>query len=294
MRIFLTGASGWIGSAAVDELRPAGHELAGLARSDTSADALAANGVRVVRGTLEDLEVIRAEAEAADAVVHLGFVHDFTRFADSGLIERAVVQTVADTLAGSGRPFLLASGVAGIRPGRLAREEDLSSHVGPDSARGGAENLALEYVERGVRVVPLRFAASVHGPGDHGFLAELVRVARATGVAGYVGDGSARWPAVARSDVGAFIRLALEHAPAGQPVHAVAEEGIATRDIAQAIADALGVPTASVDPADAESHFGWIGRFFALDIPASSARTRELLGWRPTGRTLIEDVPAYV
>lgn len=197
-----------------------------------------------------------------------------------------------DVLAGSDRAFMLASGLAVAGLARPVTEEDPSPFVGVDSMRGGSENLALDYAEKGVRSVALRFAPTVHGEGDHGFVAELVRVARERGVAGYVGEGTNRWAAVHRSGAARLVRLALEQAPAGTRVHAVGEEGIATCDIASSIGTGLGVPTEAIDPADAERALGWIGRFFALDMAASNAQTRELLGWTPTGPTLLDDLAA--
>jgi nucleoside-diphosphate-sugar epimerase len=292
MRVFVTGASGWIGSAAVDELLAAGHEVVGLARSDASATSLEAKGAQVRRGDLDDLESIRAGATDADAVLHLANKHDFSNPAVSNKAERDAVQTIGDALAGSGRPFLLASGVASPAPGQALTENDNSPFHGPQSPRGGSENLALEYVDRHVNAVSVRFAPTVHGAGDHGFIAALVGIAREKGVAGYVADGANRWPAVHRSDAARVILLGLEKAPAGAILHAVAEEGVATRDIAEAIGRGLNLPAASIAPEDAPAHFGWIGGFFAMDIPASSTLTQELLGWTPSGPTLIEDLDA--
>lgn len=293
MRVFVTGASGWIGSAAVPELLAAGHDVVGLARSDASAAALAAAGVEVRRGDLDDLGMLRAGAEGADAVLHLAFKHDFSDYAASGRTERAAVAAIGDVLAGTHRPLLLASGIAGIAPGRLLTEDTASPYSDPDAPRGASETYALGLAARGVRPVALRFAPTVHGAGDHGFVAELVRVARERGVAGYVGDGANRWPAVHRSDAGRLVALALARAAASGDVpvvHAVGEEGVPARDIAEAIGRAAGVPTASVAPEDAAAHFGWIGGFFALDLPASSALTRERLDWEPTGPTLLADL----
>ncbi|TDT97998.1 nucleoside-diphosphate-sugar epimerase [Streptomyces sp. 846.5] len=290
MRVFVTGASGWIGSAAVDELLAAGHEVVGLARSDTSAASLDAKGAQVHRGDLDDLDSIRQGAATADAVLHLANKHDFDHPAVSSLAERNAVQTIGDVLTGSGRPFLLASGVAGAAQGRLLTEDDRSPFHGLESPRGGSENLALEYIDRGVHTVALRFAPTVHGAGDHGFIAALVAIAREHGVAGYVGDGANRWPAVHRSDAARVTLLGLEKAPAGALLHAVGEEGVPTREIAEAIGRALDVPATSIEPEDAQKHFGWLGRFFALDVATSSARTQELLGWTPTGPTLLQDL----
>ena len=292
MRVFVTGASGWIGSAVVDELLAAGHDVVGLARSDASAASLDAKGVRVRRGDLDDLESIRVGAAGADAVLHLANKHDFDNPAVSNKAERDAVQAIGDVLAGSGRPFLLASGVASPKQGQMLTENDKSPFHGPEAPRGGSENLALEYVDRGVNTVSVRFAPTVHGDGDHGFIAALVGVARDKGVAAFVGDGTNRWPAIHRSDAARVIRLGLEKVPAGTLLHAVSEEGVSTREIAEAIGRGLNVPVTSVAPEDTLEHFGWIGRFFALDAPASSALTQELLGWAPTGPTLIQDLDA--
>jgi nucleoside-diphosphate-sugar epimerase len=292
MQLFVTGASGWIGSAAVDELLAAGHEVTGLARSDASAASLEAKGARVRRGDLDDLESIRAGAETADAVIHLANKHDFANQAASNAAERAAVQTIGDALAGSGRRFLLASGVAALTQGKPADENDASPFHGLESPRGGSENLALEFVERGVHTVSLRFAPTVHGTGDHGFIAVIAGVARQRGVSGYPRDGGNRWAAVHRSDAGRLVALALEKAPAGARVHAVAEEGITTRAIAEAIGRAFGLPVASVAPDDVNEHFGFIGGFFGMEMSATSGATRELLGWAPTGPTLVEDLDA--
>jgi len=292
MRVFITGASGWIGSAAVDELLTAGHEVEGLARSDASAAALEAKGAQVRRGDLDDLASIRAGSADTDAVLHLANKHDFENAAVSNKAERDAVEAIGSVLQGSGRPFVLASGVAGLTQGGTATEKDRSPFHGLESPRGGSENLALDYVDRGVRTVSVRFAPTVHGDGDHGFIAALIAVARKNGVAGYVGDGTNRWSAVHRSDAARIVRLGLEGAPAGAVLHAVGEEGVPAREIAAAIGRGLGLPVASIAPQDAQDHFGWIGNFFALDMPASSTLTQQLLDWSPTGPTLIEDLDA--
>jgi nucleoside-diphosphate-sugar epimerase len=292
MHVFVTGASGWIGSATVDELLAAGHEVTGLARSDASAAALEAKGAHVRRGDLDDLASIRAGAEAAEAVIHLANKHDWADMAGTAAAERAAVQTIGDALTGTNRPFLVASGVAGLTKGRPASEDDPSPFHGPDSPRGGSENLALEFADRGVRTVSLRFAPTVHGAGDYGFIAIIAAVAREKGVSGYPGDGTNRWAAVHRSDAARMIALGLAKAPAGTRLHAVAEEGIRTRDIAEAIGRSLGLPVASIAPDNVQAHFGWIGTFFGMDLTATSTATRELLGWTPTGPTLIEDLDA--
>jgi nucleoside-diphosphate-sugar epimerase len=292
MRVFVTGASGWIGSATVDELLAAGHEVTGLARSDASAAALQAKGAHVRRGDLDDLGSIEAGAEAAEAVIHLANKHDWSNPANSIAAERASVQAICDTLAGTGRPFLLASGVAGLTPGRPASENDPSPFHGPESPRGGSENLALGFTDRGVHTVSLRFAPTVHGTRDHGFIAAIAAVAREKGVSGYPGDGANRWSAVHVSDAARLVALGLAKAPAGSRLHAVAEEGISTRDIADAIGRAFGLPVTSIAPGDVPGHFGWIGTFFGMDLAATSTVTRELLGWTPAGPALIEDLDA--
>lgn len=293
MRVFVTGASGWIGSAVTDELLANGHEVTGLARSDASAAAIEAAGGSVVRGSLTDLDVLRDAAAASDAVIHLGFVHDFANFAESGRIERRVVEMFGETLSGSDRPLLLASGVA-FPIGRALTEDDRTPDGGAESPRGSSEALAMSFADKGVRSIGIRFAPTVHGAGDYGFSSTIAGIALRTGVSGYVGDGSGRWPAVHRADAATVVRLALESGPAGSIVHAVAEEGIPTKQIAEAHAAALGVPAASIAPEDAEAHFGWIARFWGADVPASSAITRERYGWTPTHPTLLEDIAAGV
>jgi nucleoside-diphosphate-sugar epimerase len=292
MRVFVTGASGWIGSAVVDELLAGGHRVTGLARSDASAAALEAKGARVRRGDLDDLDGLRGGADEADAVVHLANKHDWSNPAASNAAERAAVQTIGDALVGTGRPFLLASGVAALAQGRPATEADPSPFHGPDSPRGGSENLALEFVDRGVHAVSLRFAPTVHGTGDHGFIAAIAAIAREKGVSGYPGDGTNRWAAVHRVDAARLVALGLDKAPAGARLHAVAEEGVPTREIAEAIGRAFDLPVAPIAPDDVPGHFGWIAGFFAMDLSATSAATRELLGWTPTGPTLLDDLDA--
>ena len=285
MRVFVTGASGWIGSAAVDELLAAGHEVTGLARSDASAAALEAKGVRVRRGDLDDLASIRAGAEAAEAVIHLANKHDLSNPAASNAAERAAVQTIGDALAGTDRPFLLASGVAALTQGRPATEDDASPFHGPDSPRGGSENLALEFVDRGVRTVSLRFAPTVHGTGDHGFIA-VDRRDRPP-------EGRLRLPRRRHQPVGRSASLrrrapgrarAGEGTRAGARLHAVAEEGIPTREIAEAIGRAFDLPVASIGPEDVQDHFGWIGTFFGMDLRRPAPRPGSSSAGRPPAR----------
>lgn len=292
MRAFVTGATGWIGSAVVDELISAGHQVVGLARSDRSEQTLVAKGAEAVRGDLDDLASLRRGAARADAVIHLANKHDWGNPAESDRSERAAVQTLGDALAGSGRPFVVAAPLSGLVEGRPATEADVSPAIGPDSNRGGAENLALDYVAQGVRTVIVRFAPSVHGSGDWGFVNFLTAAARKQGVSGYVGDGSAAWAAVHRADAARLIRLGMEQAPAGTRLHAVAEEAVTTRAIAEAIGRSLSLPVESVAPQDAGAHFGFVGGFFASTMTASNDATRQLLAWEPTGPALLADIDA--
>ncbi len=286
MRVFVTGASGWIGSAVVPELIGAGHDVIGLARSDASAAAIAAAGAEVHRGSLDDLDSLRAGAEQSDGVIHLAFIHDFSRFADSARVDLEAIRTIGNTLEGTHRPFLIASGVPRL-PDRVGTELDAFL---PGFPRSAAADVTVRLADRGVRSVVVRFPPTVHGDGDHGFIATLVDVARERAVSGYIGDGRNRWSAVHRDDAATFVRLALERAPAGSVVHAVGEEGVPTRTIAEVIGRKLGVPVQSVAPDDAAEHFGWIGMFFAHNAAASSDITEKLLDWHPTHAGLVADL----
>ncbi|MEV8378533.1 SDR family oxidoreductase [Kribbella sp. NPDC056861] len=292
MRVFVTGASGWIGSATVDELLREGHSVIGLARSDASKAKLEAKGATALAGDLDDLDSLRRGASEADAVIHLANKHDWGNPAESDRAERAAVETMAEALVGTGKPFVLANGLSGLVQGRAALETDESPEFGPDAPRGGSENLALEYADRGVRTVIARFAPSVHGVGDWGFVTFLADAARRRGVSGYIGDGSTEWAAVHRSDAARLLRLGMEHAPAGFRMHVVAEEAITTREIAEALGIALNLPVTSIAPADAGEHFGFVAGFFGLTMSASSEITRAELPWSPTGPTLVEDIKA--
>ncbi|MCU1410522.1 MAG: oxidoreductase [Rhodoglobus sp.] len=293
MRVFITGASGWIGSAVTDELLANGHAVLGLARSDGSAASLQAKGADVLRGDLDDLASLRAGAADSDAVIHLANKHDFAHPEISNKAERDAVEALGTALEGSHRPFVVASGVPGML-GRPGTETDVSPNHGPDSPRGGSENRALEFIDSGVSTVIARFAPTVHGAGDHGFMSAIVAAAREKGVSGYPGDGANRWPAVHRSDAARLVRLGLEDATPGLVLHAMGEEGIPSRTIAEAIGRGLGLPVESVAPDDVLAHFGWIGMFFSWDVPASSILSQQRLGWTPTGPTLIEDLDAGV
>jgi nucleoside-diphosphate-sugar epimerase len=300
MRIFVTGASGWIGSAVVPELIGAGHRVVGLARSDASAAALTAAGAEVVAGTLDDLDTLASAAAASDGVIHLAFKHDIAfsgDFEGAANADRRAVETFGDALAGTGRPFVLASGLLGLAPGRVASERDghdrdpaaAATGAGPQARHATAE-LVLSFASRGVRSSIVRLPPTNHGDGDNGFMAFLIGIAREKGVSGYVGDGASRWPAVHRLDSARLFKLAVEKAPAGSTLHAVADEGVPIRDIAEVIGRHLELPVVSVAPEDAGEHFGWMGGFVGLDAPASSELTRELLGWEPTQPGLIEDL----
>ncbi|GAA0606713.1 SDR family oxidoreductase [Sporichthya brevicatena] len=289
MRIFVTGASGWIGVPTVTRLLAAGHEVVGLARSDAAAAAIPA-GAEVVRGSLDDLDLLHAQAADSDGVVHLAFRHDIAfagDFTGAVVSDRRAIDAFGDALKGSDKPFVLASGVLGLPGGRVITEDDR-----PDPAvhpRYANAAVTLDLAANAVRSVVVRFAPTVHGAGDHGFVAALVGIAQQTGVSGYLGDGTNRWPAVHVSDAADLVHRALERAPAGSVVHAMAEVGVPTRDIAEAIGRQLGVPARSIPPEQA-AHFGFLAELFGMDAPTSSEITRRELGWNPSGPTLLEDL----
>jgi nucleoside-diphosphate-sugar epimerase len=287
MRVFVTGASGWIGSAVVPQLIESGHHVVGLARSDASAEAVAAAGAEVRRGDLQDLDSLRAGAADSDGVIHLAFVHDFSRFLASVETDLRAIEVMGAALERSDRPFVIASGTPAAAPGQVATERDMPD---PSFPRSAAAELTLSLAERGVRSVVLRLPPSVHGAGDHGFIARLIDIARDTGVSGYVGEGTARWSAVHRVDAAALFRLALEKAPPGSVLHGVADEGIETRHIAEAIGRHLELPVKSIPEEEAPAHFGWMAPFFSAGRAASSALTREAMGWDPTRPGLVEDI----
>ena len=284
MRIFVTGASGFVGSAVVAELLRAGHQVIGLARSEASATAVKAAGAEVQRGDLDDVDGLRRGAAAADGVIHLGFIHDFANFARSAETDRVAIRTMAAALAGSNRPLIVTSGTLGAgAPGKLGTEDD------PGDASRRFSEAEIATAPPGVRGISIRLSPTVHGDGDHGFVPQLIRIARDKGIAGYPGDGTNRWSAVHRLDAAVLYRLAIEQAPAGV-LHGVGEEGITSRQIAEAIGTRLGVPVQSIPAARVVEHFGWIGPFFSIDKPASNARTRQRLGWTPTHKGLLDDL----
>ena len=298
MKIFVTGASGWIGSAVVPELLGAGHQVVGLARSEASGEQLEEVGAQVQRGDLDDPAGLARAAGDADGVIHLAFQHDVAfggNFAAAAAADRRAVEAMGTALADTDGPFVLASGLLGMTAGRVATEDDglvpsPAVRAIPAGRRSATALLALSLRGIGVRSSVLRLPPTVHGDGDHGFMATLVEIARQRGVAGYVGDGGNRWPAVHRSDAARLARLAVESAPAGSVLHAVADEGVPFLDIARSMGRHLDLPAASVTPAEAGDHFAPLGHFVGLDSPATAAVTRELLAWEPTGPSLLDDL----
>jgi nucleoside-diphosphate-sugar epimerase len=290
MRVFVTGASGFIGSAVVPELLGAGHQVVGLARSDASAAALEAAGAEVRPGDLDDLDSLRLGAKESDAVIHLAYVHDFSQMEAAAQTDLRAIEALGGALEGSGKPLAIASGTLGLNPGQVGTERDEPAAVHPRVANALA---TLALADRGVRPLVVRLSPTVHGEGDHGFIAVLVQIARDKGVSGYIGDGSNRWNAVHRLDAARLFRLAVEEAPAGSVLHAVAEEGVSVRAIAEVVGQQLDLPVVSVPADEATDHFGWLGGFLGMDSPASSALTRQLLGWEPTGPGLLEDIAQH-
>ncbi|KAK9427076.1 NAD dependent epimerase/dehydratase family protein [Lipomyces doorenjongii] len=292
MRVFVTGATGFIGSAIVPELIGAGHEVLGLARSDTAAEALIAAGASVHRGSLSDLGSLRLGVAASDGVIHAAFIHDFDQYVAACETDRRALETIGVAIAESdrpNRPFVVTCGTFMLPLGRLATE-DSAHDPGSLSPRAASEEVAMSFSSRGVRVSVVRLPPSVHGDGDHGFVPALINIARTKGISAYIGDGANRWAAVHRLDAALLYRLALERAPSGSFLHGVADEAVTIRDIATVISRQLNVPLVSKSLEEAGDHFGWMAMFIPLDNPTSSALTRELLGWQPVQPSLLSDL----
>jgi len=293
MRVFVTGAAGFIGTATTKELIAHGHEVVGLARSDANAEALQKMGAKVHRGSLEDIESLKSAAKNADGVIHLAFIHDFSKFAENGQVDKRAIEAMGGALQGTNKPLVVTSGIGFLAPGRLATEDDVA-RAGEGVPRV-SEQAAFEFADRGVRASAVRLPQVHGGEGKAGFVGYLFEVARAKGVSAYVGDGHERWPAAHRNDVAKLYRLALEKGRAGAAYHAVGDEGVPMKAIAEVFAKVLNVPLVSVKAEDAMAHFGFIGMFAGLDMPASAAKTQAELGWKPKEIGLIEDIsrPGY-
>jgi nucleoside-diphosphate-sugar epimerase len=289
MRVFVTGASGWVGSAVVQELLSAGHKVIGLVRSDEAAAKLAATGAEVLRGSMEDLASLKSGAAKADGVIHTAFNHDFTKFAANSTLDRNAIEAMGVVLEGSKRPLLVSSGFARRGVGRTATEDDLPPPASESYPRA-SEHAAMALAERGVHASIVRLAPSVHGPGDHGFVPRLVALAREKGQAAYIGDGLNRWPGVHRLDAARVYRLALERGTAGERYHAAAEQGVPFKDIAGTIGKGLSLPVVAKTGDEIANHFGWFAGFATMDMAASSEWTRKVLGWTPTHPGLLDDI----
>jgi nucleoside-diphosphate-sugar epimerase len=288
MRVFVTGATGFIGSVVIEELRAAGHEVTGLARSDQAAATLAGWGVEVRRGDVADPEGLAEGARASDGVIHCAFGHDFSKYLEAGETDLRAVSAMAEALAGSGKPLVVTSGLTAVTPGRASTEADPADTEGMTSVRGRPEALALAASGKNVRSVVVRLPPSVHDLQAQGLVSLLIATARQTGVSAYVGEGANRWPAVHRRDAARLFRLGLERGHPGERLHAVSEEGVTLRSIAEAIGGKLGVPTRSLEPGEAANHFGWLALPISNDMPASSAVTRQSVGWSATRAGLLE------
>ena len=291
MRVFVTGATGWVGSVVVEELQAAGHIVVGLARSDAAAAALEKVGVFAHRGSLEDLDSLNAGATGADAVINAAFNHDFSRFAENAGVEKRAIEALGAALAGTGRPLIVTSGLALIAPGRIVTEDDVRDPENAVPFPRDPEASAFAAAERGVRVSVIRLPPSVHGSGEtHGFVPITIGLAREHGRSAYVGAGANRWPGVHRRDAARLYRLVLERSAERAVYHAVADQGVPFRTIAEIIGRRLDLPTVSIAGDDVGVHFGWFANFAQIDAAASSAVTRQTLGWHPSEPTLLEDV----
>lgn len=287
MRVFVTGATGFIGSAVVKALLEDGHQVLGLTRSDAGAAALTSIGAEAHRGDLEDLEGLRSGAAAADAAIHTAFQHDFTNFQKSCDIDLQAIEAMASVLEGSNRPFLVSTGSGLLPHGRVGTEEDAAGTHFPRVASDQATEAAAT---RGIRAAIVRLPATVHGPGDHAFIPRIINIARQKGFSAYVGTGENRWPAVHRLDAARLYALAVKKVTPGARYHAIAEEGIPFREIAEVIGRRLSLPAVSIAPEQAMEHFGFFGLFAGADLPVSSHLTQQRLGWTPTERSLIADL----
>jgi len=289
MKVFVTGASGFIGSAVVKELLTAGHEVTGLARSDESAKAITDAGAQLLKGSLDDLDSLRTGASASDGVIHTAFIHDFSQYAKAAETDKAAIEAMGEVLKGTGKPLVVTGGILGLpKTNGVITEADAA----PGTPRA-SEATAMALADAGVNASVIRLPPSVHDKGDKGFVPFIISMARKKGVAAYVGDGNNRWPAVHRLDAAHLFRLALEKAAKGSRYNAIGDEGIPVRELAEVIGKHLNLPVISVSTDKAADYFEWMGRFIAFDSPATGYKTRELLGWQPTHIGLIEDMQAH-